>query len=90
MFPEDGAIKRVLGMPGDFVVRDTPKSDVVEGDDGKEVGEGEPERGGEREGRMEEEKEMMMLQVRFVIFSGPVGDGRERGRRLEMDGLVGG
>lgn len=24
MFPEEGAIKRVLGMPGDFVVRDTP------------------------------------------------------------------
>ena len=24
MFPGQGAIKRVLGMPGDFVVRDTP------------------------------------------------------------------
>ena len=24
MFPGEGAIKRVLGMPGDFVVRDTP------------------------------------------------------------------
>ena len=24
MFPGEGAIKRILGMPGDFVVRDTP------------------------------------------------------------------
>lgn len=24
MFPDTGAIKRVVGMPGDFVARDTP------------------------------------------------------------------
>ena len=24
MFPDEGAIKRVVGMPGDFIVRDTP------------------------------------------------------------------
>ncbi len=24
LMPEEGAIKRVLGMPGDFVMRDTP------------------------------------------------------------------
>lgn len=26
MFPEQGAIKRVLGMPGDYVLRDTPSA----------------------------------------------------------------
>lgn len=27
LMPEEGAIKRVVGMPGDFVMRDTPDAD---------------------------------------------------------------
>ena len=40
MFPEEGAIKRVLGMPGDFVGRDTPGLASGDGERGKVRGEG--------------------------------------------------
>lgn len=35
LHPGEGAIKRVLGMPGDFVLRDTPE---IEGEKGKGKG----------------------------------------------------
>lgn len=73
--PEEGAVKRVLGLPGDFVARDSPSGvwevEVGAGEEreegrGEGMGQGVGEVHRERDGRRRWEKgrrHEMMIQV---------------------------
>ena len=94
VMPEEGAIKRVLGLPGDFVGRDTPGGvEDLQGEGGvgeeQEVGEEEDEReetrgegmGTEREQSNRRRRHDLMIQVRTLSSPSRVGRELEQGKR---------